>query len=141
MHQDVPCEPLPPPEPESAPPGLTPQQVKAIDLLIAGNTVEQAADEIGYSRQQINRWKRDCVPFKVAWEEVLAELWEAFKENVKSIAGLAIKVHLDAMGSCDKRLALDAAKSMMANLKWVVQDDELRKRIEKLIEKMEGGGG
>jgi predicted transcriptional regulator len=117
---------------------LTPQQQQVLDMLAAGRTITDIAAELGIGQTTIYNWKRSAV-FNRAWEDLLVTLWESVKVGLKSAGGLAIKTLIDIMQNRDSsdRDKLTASQTVLANLHKVVTDDELRKRIEVLIDKME----
>ena len=44
--------------------GLTQRQLNALDLLMSGATVTDAAKKIGVCRRTVTRWKNEVEPFK-----------------------------------------------------------------------------
>jgi len=46
--------------------GLSPQQRLAVEALIAGSTLTEAADAAGVTRQTVRRWRSEIPAFQAA---------------------------------------------------------------------------
>lgn len=122
---------------------LTATQQRALEALLSGKAIPCVAKELGIGERTLYRWCSENAEFKSAWEEMLAELWNATKAKLKSMGGTALQVLIDIMQSigATNKEKLEASKTVLANLHKVVTDDELRKRVEELIVRMEAQGG
>lgn len=119
--------------------GLTPEQIRVIELLAAGDPIITAAAKVGIDPATIHRWKQGNKAFNDAWESLLASLWGAIKAELKTAGTRALRVLCDVMNSpeASNKEKTNAAQIILNNLHKVVTDDELRKRVEVLIAQME----
>jgi ACT domain-containing protein len=124
-------------------PALTTEQLNYLALVAAGKSIRVAAKMVGRSVRQVYRWKNEDPAFQAAWDESIATVWVTIKDRLKCLGTLALDVLEKVMRDkgASHRDRMDASKSILTFIGKAIQDDELRKRIEKLIEKMEGGGG
>ena len=58
---------------KSTPKKLTPRQLKAMDLLLQGKSMQEIAQEIGVVRQTISQWKNQDPQFRAQLEELREE--------------------------------------------------------------------
>ena len=109
--------------------------------MAAGYSIRKSAKLAGISYTTVYDWKRTSADFLSAYNEVIDILWVQTKEGIKSLAGQSLKVLNDVMKN---KYALDkdklvAAKAVIGNIHKMVVDDELRRRVEALLDQLEGG--
>ena len=66
--------------------GLNAKQIQAIDLLVAGYTVTDAAKEVGVERETISRWRTGDPFFMTILSERQEMLWQASSDKLRSNA-------------------------------------------------------
>lgn len=102
---------------------LTPKQQKAIELLLSGMTVEQAAESAGVGRGTLHRWldDPDVVAAITAGRRQLAE---AAMSRLQALADTAVAVLADLMHSSRETIRLRAALAVIdANVQWLELQD------------------
>lgn len=60
---------------------LTPRQWKALDLMLAGLSLQEVAREVGVARQTISLWKNQSPEFKEQLEALMAEVVEELRHS------------------------------------------------------------
>jgi hypothetical protein len=85
---------------------LSPRQLTAIDRLLAGETVTLAAAAAGVCRETVCRWRRHDLQFIAALESRRAELREAVRSRLLSIAHRALENVARAVDQGDVRTSL-----------------------------------
>jgi hypothetical protein len=89
-------------------PGLTPEQLNAIDLLILGKTDREVSEIVGVRRETITKWHKN--PFFIAELNVKREeLWTDSKLRLKALAHEAVNVLTNGLHSSDEKVAITAA--------------------------------
>jgi len=89
-------------------PGLTPEQLNAIDLLILGKTDREVSEIVGVRRETITKWHKN--PFFIAELNVKREeLWTDSKLRLKALAHEAVNVLTNGLHSSDEKIAITAA--------------------------------
>lgn len=124
-------------------PRLSVKQIKFLETMAAGYSIRKSAKIADIDYTTIYDWKRKSPDFLQAYNEVIELLWVQAKEGIKSLANQSIKVLSDVMKSkqsLDKD-KLVAAKTVIDNIHKFVVDDELRKRVESLLTKLEADNG
>ena len=87
---------------------LTPQQLAAVELLVAGRSDVEVAAKVGVTRETVNRWRNWNPLFVATLNELRLDLWKATRERVRHLNGKALDVietHLQG-GSLKAALAL-----------------------------------
>lgn len=89
-------------------PGLTPEQLNAIDLLILGKTDREVSEIVGVRRETITKWHKN--PFFIAELNVKREdLWTDSKLRLKALAHEAVNTLTNGLHSSDEKIAITAA--------------------------------
>jgi AcrR family transcriptional regulator len=97
------------------PAGPDPRWAVAISAMVSGMTTERAADAAGVSRTTLHRWGKDPA-FRAMLEETKAVLVEAAQTRLKGLLERAVRVIEQALDSADEKVALSAAKTVLAQL-------------------------
>jgi hypothetical protein len=87
---------------------LTPQQTRAIDLLLRGMTDLQVAAEIGVNRGTIYRWRRSSF-FAEVLGKLRMQVWEQSAQQMQALTEPALELMRTLLGGEDRNLALRAA--------------------------------
>ena len=89
--------------------GLTPKQLNAVDLIVAGLTDSAVAEQIGVNRNTVNRWRLYDPTFQVALGERRAQLLSSAADALRSALPLALDTLREQLriGVRRDRLALD----------------------------------
>ena len=96
---------------------LNSKQQKAIPLLAAGLNDEKVANEIGVSRQTVNKWKNHQTIFIDQLTEYRIQLARKYADQYCALYPKAMKVLEDTLNNDDPKLRLDAAKTILSKLK------------------------
>jgi len=84
----------------------TPQQDRAIDCLLAGETIKTAAETVNVDRTTIHRWQREDSVFVATYNRRRRELQEAYAARMLSLADHAIASVEHAITNGDVRASL-----------------------------------
>ena len=96
---------------------LSPKKEKALELLLAGKTVTQAAKEIRVSRQTLSDWKNHDPIFIAELNRRRGELWDAARERLRGLLSQAVDVLEEDLTSAeDRRLRQQAAVHILKAL-------------------------
>jgi hypothetical protein len=92
---------------------LDPQQLQALDLLLLGKTINEAAAAVGVDRNTVSRWKRTDPGFIAAYNMALLSSWEASHKRLLDVRMKAIDKLEDLLDARDKSVALRAAAALV----------------------------
>jgi len=84
---------------------ISPEQERAIELLIAGKTDKETAEEIGVSRQTVNDWQRLDPSFMAEFNRRRKAIWESQAERLRNLVSKAITVVEKALDEGDVKVA------------------------------------
>ena len=82
---------IPPPGNEK----LNEKQQRAIQLLLVGQSDQQVAETVGVTRQTVNQWKSRDPVFVARMNREKEELWQSYRQKLRSVVGQAIDVLVD----------------------------------------------
>jgi transposase-like protein len=86
---------------------LSPQQIRIIERLLAGETVTGAAREVGVSRETIHRWLRANWTFQATLNRGQREIQNALQARVLTLASRALDTVSQALERGEARVAMD----------------------------------
>jgi hypothetical protein len=89
---------------------LTPQQERAVGLLLGGATVTAVAAGVGVSRETVHRWLRRDWPFVAAMNQGRRELHEAASARLAGVCGRAVENLARAVEEGDLKASLFVLK-------------------------------
>lgn len=92
--------------------GLSPQQLQALESLLRGETVTEAASRAGVDRTTVHRWQREDYRFMAAVNSGRREIAEAIQARLLGVALSASETVASAIESGDVRTALTVLKGM-----------------------------
>jgi hypothetical protein len=92
---------------------LTPDQAKALDLLLAGQTITAAAAAVGVARETVSRWRNDDPAFKAAYNAALQSAYDAGQTRLIDARGKALDRLAALVDSKDEATALKAAAALL----------------------------
>jgi hypothetical protein len=95
---------------------LSIEQMKAIELLAQGQSVNTVAQSVGVSSQTIYDWRHDPL-FIAELNHQRSRLWSEAQERLRSLANEAIDVLEDQLASDGPKVALSAARYVMQGTK------------------------
>lgn len=93
---------------------LTPQQMTAIERLLAGGTITASAEAAGVTRETVHRWKKSDWRFQAAMNQRLREYQEATRTKLHSTALRASEVVAEAIDRGNLKAALAILKGIGA---------------------------
>ena len=102
---------------------LSIEQESAIEHLLQGKSDRAVAEAVGCSRQTINEWRNNDILFIAALNRVRSELWKGSRERLKDLAGQAVDVLEQQLGSDDPKIALAAARHILQGNKLLGGSD------------------
>lgn len=93
---------------------LTPQQIRAIELLMAGGNVSDVAKELGIARQTVSKWLNQDAHFQAELNTRRYELWNGLTDRLRGLLPKALEVvENELQNSDDARLRMQAALSIL----------------------------
>jgi hypothetical protein len=92
---------------------LEPKQVEALDLLLSGSTVTEAAAALDLARETVSRWRNRDPAFIAAHNAALQSAWDATHGRLVNARGKAIDRLADLLDSEDQATALRAAVALV----------------------------
>lgn len=92
---------------------LTSHQTQALDLLLAGRTITQAAEEVGITRETLSRWRNHDPAFQAAYNAALRSAWEACQSKLLEKRVHALDELAELIDSENDALALRACKALL----------------------------
>ena len=120
---------------------LKPQQLSALESLLAGCTVSEAAEGAGCSRESVHRWKRDDWAFQAALNRAQRELMQAIRGRLLAAARTAATNVGSAIENGDLKTSLTLLKGLGAlsgRVRAIGSDDPDVVREEAYIAKETG---
>jgi hypothetical protein len=97
---------------------LTAPQHQVLSLLAAGGTILAAADTVGVHRNTVHNWRRGSAPFRSALHALAYEQTIEFRDEIHSLAPLAIDALRNTLTSSDTSPSL-RLRAALAVLKHV----------------------
>ena len=89
---------------------LRPDQLVALERLIAGESVTKAAKEAGCSRETIHRWLKNDFVFLATLNRMKHELQDSIDAQLLAISGRAAETVAQAVASGDVKVALQVLR-------------------------------
>jgi transposase len=123
--------------------GLSSKQKRVAELLAAGATRAQAAQDAGVSERAVYNWLRDesfRAYVRAEQNRLRGELTSVLRRSVMK-AVQVLEAALDGTDEDRKLLAARALLSAGARFLALVETAELHERIEQLEQKLSAGGG
>jgi hypothetical protein len=91
-------------------PALTPEQVRAIELLLEGKTETEIATTLHLSHDEVQRWRQEHPVFLARLNHQRRILWEETQERLRALVPRAIEVLERAMEQGSVRAAVEFLK-------------------------------
>jgi len=91
---------------------LTPQQALAVEQLVLGATVVNAATAAGVSRETVHRWSREDWAFQAAVNRARHELQDAMERRLLALADRAMANVAEAVESGNLKASLTVLKGL-----------------------------
>lgn len=92
---------------------LEPKQVEALDLLLSGSSVTEAAAALGVARETVSRWRNSDPAFIAAYNAAIQSAWEATQSQLLTARGQAVKRLTELLDGDDQATALKAAVALV----------------------------
>lgn len=92
---------------------LTPQQIEALELLLAGETVTATAAALGVARETVTRWRHSDPGFEAAYNAGLVSAWEASRKRLLDTRAKAIDKLAELLDNKDPAIVLKAAAALV----------------------------
>ncbi len=92
---------------------LTPAQIHCLNLLVVGESITGAAEQLGLARQTISKWLNQNEEFQIALREKQTENFDDEVRRIKSKTARAIEVLFDSLESDNARIRLSAASKLL----------------------------
>lgn len=94
------------------PQGLEPRQLTAIESLLTGSTITDAATAAGVDRGTVHRWLKDDLDFQATLNGRRAALYQEFSDRLAGLAPRAIDVLAGALDMGDVKAAVSILKGL-----------------------------
>ncbi|HSP17637.1 MAG TPA: hypothetical protein VLV78_23030 [Thermoanaerobaculia bacterium] len=91
---------------------VSPAQLRAIEALVAGKSVVEAAEAAAVSRATLWRWTRKDVVFQAAYNACRKDAFEQARARISALASLAAETVEAAMRSGDARSAIAVLRGL-----------------------------
>lgn len=95
-------------------PTLTPQQTKALSLLLTGNSQALIAKEVGVTIETISRWKNHNPQFVAAYRRGVIAAGEAVDNAIIELSNDAVETLRKLLEARDDKVRLVAAKTILS---------------------------
>lgn len=92
---------------------ITAQQQQAIDMLVSGASITDAAAQLGIARQTLSAWANHEPAFQAAMNERRQEIWALQSDKIRALSNKALDVMGRALDSKDLTFALKAAQALL----------------------------
>ena len=92
---------------------LSIEQQSAIEHLLLGKSDKAVGEAVGVARQTIWGWRNNDILFMATLNRERFELWKESRERLKDLAGQAVDVLEQQLGSEDPKIALAAARHIL----------------------------
>ncbi len=92
---------------------LTPDQAAALDLLLAGKTITEAAAAVGVARETVSRWRNSDPTFKSAYNAAMQSAYDAGQARLLDARAKALDRLAGLIDSNDQAIALKAAAALL----------------------------
>ncbi len=93
---------------------LSPDQIRALELVLSGSTISAAAQAVGIDRSTVHRWVRSDFEFQAALNRGKRELAEAVQARLLTVADKAAAVVGNAVDQGNLTAALAVLKGLGA---------------------------
>ena len=97
-----------------ADPSLNAQQLRAVQHLVAGDTVTRTADAAGVARETVHRWCREDWGFQAAVNAARRDLRDAVERRLVAVAEKAVRNVGEAVERGDLRASIAVLKGLGA---------------------------
>jgi hypothetical protein len=84
---------------------LSEQQQTAVDLIVSGRNLQEAADQIGVARATVSGWKNHDPAFQAALNKRRQEAWGEMVDGLRALVPEAVAVLREALLDGPERLA------------------------------------
>jgi len=91
------------------PADLSPEQVNALGLLLAGETDEATAQAVGVTRQTVWEWRSRNPEFIAELNRQRDSIWAAQSDRLRGLVGRAVDVLAGDLDSDDPKIKREAA--------------------------------
>ena len=93
------------------------QQKNAIDLLVQGKTDQEAAEEIGVTRETVCRWRNKDPEFVARLNSKRKQVWGSQVDRLRKLASSAVDVLKDNLENAeDPKLRMKAAVHILKSI-------------------------
>jgi len=114
---------------DAGPYGLTDDQIRAIPLIVEGNTDAEVAKAIGKTRETVNRWRNHDEDFKRELKAARNVYHDAQIAAVSARAQKAIDVLDELLDSDDERIRLQAVSLLLKSAPSLKKEDRKIKNV------------
>ena len=73
--------------------GLSQKQIKALHLIVLGLTDEAVAEDVGVTRQTVNKWKNHDLEFKDFLDYERVQLWQSYQDRSRALFPIPKQIH------------------------------------------------
>ena len=73
--------------------GLSQKQIQALHLIVLGLTDEAVAEDVGVTRQTVNKWKNHDLEFKDFLDYERVQLWQSYQDRSRALFPIPKQIH------------------------------------------------
>lgn len=114
---------------------LNEQQLRAIELLVAGHTVTETAEEVGVARETVSRWRSQDPLFMSELSGLQDLMWEASADRLRASAVKATKALEELIEHKDPAVRLKAIALSLKSLQALPRGGHVRRQSVNSVEK------
>lgn len=92
--------------------GVSPQQARALECLLAGQTISAAAEAASVTRETVHRWLSKDWAFQAAYNQSKRDLLSASSGRLLALSSQALETVSKAMESGNLKAALEVLKGI-----------------------------
>lgn len=92
---------------------LTAKQLQALELILMGKTVTEAAAEIGVARETVSRWSNHDPAFQAAYNAAMKSEWSAAQVTLLEARRRAAEMLLGMIDSEDLKLVFKVCEVLI----------------------------
>jgi hypothetical protein len=102
---------------------LSIEQMKVIELLVQGQSIQTVIELVGVSNQNVCDWRAHDPLFIAEYNRQRSRLWSEARYRLKSLANGAVDVLEQQLDSQDPKVALSAAKTILQSSRLLGDTD------------------
>ena len=91
---------------------LSPAQLQALEVLLSGQTITEAAKAANVNRTTVHKWQRESFVFQAAYNRSRQEIVSAMHARVLRLASRAVQIVEEAVDAGNVRAAMQIVENL-----------------------------